>query len=297
MKNPLVSVIVATYRREVSLEKALQSVCRQTYSPIEVIVVDDNDDPVWNEKVIDIVANKKKTSDINIALLQNHPNQGSAKARNIGIDAANGEYITFLDDDDLYLPEKVENQIQKMISDNADYSLTDLDLFYDNEVICERRKRGYLEKEGGNLLKCHLKYHMTGTDTMMFKKNYLLKIGCFEPIDVGDEYYLMMKAIRGRGLFSYLPQSDVKAYVHTGENGLSSGISKIKGENDLYEFKKTFFTELVKKDVRYIKMRHFAVLAFAYLRANKKIRFLYNGFKAVAYSPKQSFLLLKERKL
>ena len=293
MNNPLVSVIIATYKRDASLEKALESVCRQTYSPLEVVVVDDNDDPVWNEKIAAIVENQKKSTQINIMLLQNHPNQGSAKTRNNGIKAANGKFISFLDDDDIYLPSKIENQVLKMISDNADYSLTDLDLFNENETLSERRRRWYLEKEGGNLLRCHLKYHMTGTDTMMFKKEYLLKIGCFEPIDVGDEYYLMMKAIRGGGTFSYLPQSDVKAYVHVGDGGLSSGQSKIKGENDLYEYKKSFFLQINKKDVRYIKMRHHAVLAFAKKRSGDLFGFFTEGLASFLSAPIDCLNLIK----
>ena len=69
----------------------------------------------------------------------------------------------------------------------------------------------------------------------MFKKEYLTKIGGFPPINVGDEFYLMHRAINGGGAFGYLPGCQVKAYVQTGEGGLSSGDGKIKGENALYE--------------------------------------------------------------
>lgn len=293
MTNPLVSVIIATYRRDTSLDKAIESTCNQTYSPIEIIVVDDNDEIEWNKKVRRIVEKWKGISNVSIVLFQNHPNQGSAKTRNKGIELSHGEYICFLDDDDLYLPNRVKNQIENMSNDKADYSLTDLDLYNEDETISERRKRSYLKKEGDNLLLCHLKYHMTGTDTMMFKKEYLLKIGCFEPIDVGDEFYLMMKAIIGKGKFSYLPQSDVKAYVHTVNSGLSSGKGKIKGENELFDYKKKFFSHISKKDTRYIKMRHHAVLAFAQKRTGNLYGFFMEGVKSFFSSPVDCIDLIK----
>jgi len=140
-------------------------------------------------------------------------------------------------------------------------------------------------EEGNNLLLCHLKYHLTGTDTLMFKKSYLTLIGGFDPIDSGDEYYLMMKAILKGGKLSYLPKCDVKAYVHTGDGGLSSGTRKIVGENKLYEYKQQFFSKLRIKDRSYIKMRHFAVLAFAYLRMKNLFGFFLNGIRGFLASP------------
>jgi hypothetical protein len=115
---------------------------------------------------------------------------------------------------------------------------------------------------------------MTGTDTMMFRKSYFERIGGFAPIDVGDEFYLMERAIRGGGVFSCLNCCDVKAFVHRTEEGLSSGKSKINGENALFDYKKQFLKDFDKKSVRYIKMRHHAVLAFAYLRSKQWIMFL-----------------------
>ena len=295
MNSPLVSVIIATYRREQTLRKAIESVCSQTYKNIEIVIVDDNDDCEWNNKIKTIVDSFVDNTDARIVFLVNHPNRGSATTRNLGINATNGEYITFLDDDDEYLPGKVENQLNDIVEKNADYSLTDLDLYYDNGILCEHRRRSFLRKET-DLLLCHLKYHLTGTDTMMFRKTYLLKIGGFDPIDVGDEYYLMMKAIQGGGVFTYLPITEVKATVHVGDLGLSSGSGKIKGENNLYEYKKQFFPGIKQKDRRYIKMRHRAVLAFAYLRDKKYLSFFKNALFAFLISPFNCVVLLTGRR-
>lgn len=293
MDSSLVSVIIATYRRKESLERAIMSVISQTYSNVEIIVVDDNSDTEWNNIVNEIIEKCKVTTEKPIIYIKNEHNMGSARTRNVGIDKANGEYITFLDDDDIYLPQKIEYQVRDMVKKNADYSITDLFLYYEDETLCEKRTRFYLKKDCDDLLLKHLKYHMTGTDTMMFTKDYLIRIGGFEPIDVGDEYYLMCKAIQAGGKLVYLPRSDIKAYVHTEENGLSSGSGKINGENELYKFKKKFFSSMSPKDIRYIKMRHYAVLAFAHKRSGNVVAFLNDGIHSFLSSPLDCLQLLK----
>lgn len=285
--NPLVSIIIATYRRDATLRNALYSLSNQSYSNFEVILVDDNDESEWN-KTVETIAEEFKSKNVSVTLryIANHPNQGSAKTRNIGIMASNGEYVTFLDDDDIYLPKKVENQVLFMKENNLDYSITDLDLYNEDDKLLEKRTRTYIQDTSKEkLFEYHMKHHITGTDAMMFRKDYIVQIGGFAPIDVGDEFYLMQRAIESGGKFGYLPESDIKAYVHTGEGGLSSGQGKIAGENALYAFKKQFFSQFSKKTVRYIKARHHAVLAYAYLRVRRFLPFIRESVAALMVSP------------
>ncbi|MEN8078821.1 glycosyltransferase family 2 protein [Clostridioides difficile] len=288
----LVSVIIATYKRDLSLKNAIDSLMKQTYKNIEIIVVDDNANKVWNDKIKEIIDNCEKIHPI--IYIKNEKNKGSAETRNIGIKEAKGEYITFLDDDDIYLPNKIHNQLCEMKKSNADFSITDLELVNESGKIIEKRTREYIEDfSTRSLLKYHLMHHITGTDTMMFRREYLIDIGGFEPIDVGDEFYLMQKAIEKGGKFDYISVCDVKAYVHTETEGLSSGESKINGENSLYEYKKKYFNELDRKSISYIKMRHYAVLAFTEIRRKKYIRFAKYSIQAVISSPIGCIKLLK----
>lgn len=291
----LVSVVVATYKREAELKNALESLAKQTYPNMEIVLVDDNGNDEWNSKVSETVeVFRNRYPKIKLECIVNNSNQGSSKTRNIGIHSANGDYITFLDDDDIYLPDKIRKQVEFMETNQCDYSITDLILYNEDDKKINRRIRSYIKETTVESLRLyHLKYHMTGTDTIMFKKEYLIQIGGFAPIDVGDEFYLMQRAIEGGGKFGYLPGCEIKAYVHTGDGGLSSGDGKIKGENALYEYKKTFFDQLEAGDIRYIKMRHYAVIAYAELRRKNYVKFISNALKSFFASPCNFFTILK----
>lgn len=291
----LVSVVVATYKREAELKNALESLAKQTYPNMEIVLVDDNGNDEWNSKVSETVeVLRNRYPKIKLECIVNSSNQGSSKTRNIGIHSANGDYITFLDDDDIYLPDKIRKQVEFMETNQCDYSITDLILYNEDDKKINRRIRSYIKETTVESLRLyHLKYHMTGTDTIMFKKEYLIQIGGFAPIDVGDEFYLMQRAIEEGGKFGYLPGCEIKAYVHTGDGGLSSGDGKIKGENALYEYKKTFFNQLEAGDIRYIKMRHYAVIAYAELRRKNYVKFISNALKSFFASPCNFFTILK----
>lgn len=297
MIEGMVSIIIATYHRDESLKKALISLGSQSYGLTEVVVVDDNANAEWNKKVDEIIRNfRKESPDFRIVYIVNEKNLGSAKTRNLGVENSNGEYVTFLDDDDEYLPDKIKNQFGFMIENQLDYSVTDLDLYYDNGKLAEHKTREYIRKiDRKSLMEYHFMYHITGTDTMMFKKAYFIKIGGFAPIDVGDEFYLMQRAIENEGKFGYLPACDVRAIIHTSDEGLSSGEGKIKGENQLYEHKKKYFNQISRRNRRYIKMRHYAVLAFAEKRMGKTWGFVKYGIKASMVAPFAAMKMLFSR--
>ena len=110
--QPLISVIVATYRQDKLLSRALNSLAEQTYKNFEIILIDDNADKYWNNQTQNIIeAFKQSFPNIKLSCIVNETNLGSAQTRNVGIDASDGDYITFLDDDDLYLPLNLEKQI------------------------------------------------------------------------------------------------------------------------------------------------------------------------------------------
>ena len=114
MQSPLVTIIIPTYNRVAYLKLTLESILNQTFQNFEVIVIDDG---TSNNDSLLLCQSFDKVKYIKIS------NSGSpAKPRNIGIQNAKGKYIAFVDDDDLWLPNKLEKQVS-VLEENPDYGL------------------------------------------------------------------------------------------------------------------------------------------------------------------------------
>ena len=102
---PLVSIIITTCNREMHvLERAIKSAAGQTYENKEIIVV--NDWPEYRYRIEKLLEGFSK-----ITFISNEEQSGACVSRNAGLEAAKGEYIALLDDDDEWLPEKLEKQV------------------------------------------------------------------------------------------------------------------------------------------------------------------------------------------
>ena len=114
MNSALVSIIIPTYKRATMLQRAIASTLEQTYQNIEVLVISDN------EPEDEFTANARKIvdsfADIRVRLITQEKHINGAVARNVGIKASKGEYISFLDDDDYYEKDKIEKQVALLSS-------------------------------------------------------------------------------------------------------------------------------------------------------------------------------------
>lgn len=108
MIENLVSTIIPVYNRPSLVREAIESVLAQTYRPIEIIVVDDGSTDDTAESVRAIMAQHDEVH------LLRQENAGPGPARQKGLDAASGEFIQFLDSDDLLRPEKFERQVDQL---------------------------------------------------------------------------------------------------------------------------------------------------------------------------------------
>lgn len=119
MKNGLVSVIMPMYNCAAYLEESVRSVVNQTYQNWELLIVDDmSTDGSWE------IAKKLAEQDPRIRLLQNKKNSGAAVSRNYALREAKGKWIAFLDSDDVWLPEKLSEQICFMEKNDYHFSYT-----------------------------------------------------------------------------------------------------------------------------------------------------------------------------
>jgi glycosyltransferase involved in cell wall biosynthesis len=226
----------------------------------------------------------------------NRKNLGGALARNAGIEAASGDYITFLDDDDEYLPEKIAVQAEKMDGRGWDMCFMDADICDVAGRLIDRRCHAMPEEPGRPALMAHhLIEHLTPTATFMFKAGALRRIGMFERSEMGHEYMLMLKAIE-RGLkIGYIPRSLLRQYAHPGER-ITTGADKAEGEKRLYELKRSYFNYLTPGQRRSVKARHYATLFYVHLKRRELLPALFNGISAVCSSPKAAFALLREKR-
>jgi glycosyltransferase involved in cell wall biosynthesis len=132
MESSLISCIVPVFNGEKYLAEALDSIFAQTYPRLEVIVVDDGS----TDRTATVIA---AFGDRVRSLWQN--NQGPAAARNRGLHAARGEFIAFLDADDLWHPEKLQRQMQRFQDrPELDYCVTYMQNFWIPELKDEAAK-------------------------------------------------------------------------------------------------------------------------------------------------------------
>ena len=108
-KNIEITVVIPVYKRTHFLHKAIKSVLEQTYSNFEIIVVDDNSNSSISNTIKGIV---KNFNDSRIRYVGHGINRGVSAARNTGIRASNSKYLAFLDSDDEWFPDKLNEQIK-----------------------------------------------------------------------------------------------------------------------------------------------------------------------------------------
>ncbi|CAH0175091.1 glycosyltransferase family 2 protein [Peribacillus simplex] len=284
-----VSVIIPTFKRSNFLLRAIDSVLNQTYPNIEIVVVDDNaPDSVFRletQKKMYKYENNKK-----VLYIKNTNNLGGALARNQGIKKAKGDYITFLDDDDIYLPEKISTQIEFMINNKLDMSFTNVRIHNSDDKLVDFREHKYVKSNlNDELLKQHLLHHLTPTSTYMYKKESLLDIGGFDDAKIGQEFKLMIKSIESGLKIGYIPHANIIQYLHDGER-ISVGRNKIEGEKELYNFKKRYFNLLSLSQRNYVRFRHHAVMMVVGKRSKKYSVLIKHLILALFASPKD-FLL------
>ena len=122
------SIIITTYNRPHYLERAIKSCLSQnTVYNYEIIVIDDNGLHTAHQQQTETLVSQYLHQ---INYLPLATNSGACVARNHGIDHAKGKYIFFLDDDDEYLPSKVQNQVQFLENNIADYLIKFLHMLY-----------------------------------------------------------------------------------------------------------------------------------------------------------------------
>jgi teichuronic acid biosynthesis glycosyltransferase TuaG len=176
--NPKVSVVMPAYNRSDFIEASINSVINQDYKNWELIIVDDKSTDDTLSKI-----QTKATSDNRIIGIANTLNSGGAALpRNKAIDYATGEYVAFLDSDDVWHPQKLSFQISKMIELKIDFSATARKDFQDDkEILFQKSINGSHKKLTYKQL---IRKNILNTSSVIIKKELLAR----SPFSIDDNY-------------------------------------------------------------------------------------------------------------
>lgn len=180
----MVSIITPAYNSEKFIAETILSVLAQSYQDWEMIIVDDGS----TDRTSEIVSSFQE-KDSRIKYFYNATNKGSAFSRNIALQKAQGEWIAFLDSDDLWHPEKLEKQIEFMTKNDIHFSYTNY-----CEIDESSKERGVLITGPKVISEKKMRaYCWPGCLTVMYKAD---KIGLIQSVDleINEEYALWIKA-------------------------------------------------------------------------------------------------------
>ena len=191
-KKNLVSVIMPFYKNLSLLKKSLKSVLKQSYNNFEIIIINDNPKKNLNLALKSMLINSKK-----IKIINNKINCGAGLSRNKGIKYSKGEYIAFLDSDDIWNKKKLETQImfmknKKIFASHTSYQIVDLN----GHIISFRHARNLTYED---LLKsCDI-----GLSTVVLNKKIIKNNRKLFPNLVTKEDFVLWLKISKRGVKFY----------------------------------------------------------------------------------------------
>lgn len=260
MNNVLVSVVIPTYKRNDTLGRSINSALSQTYQDLEVLVVDDNEkDSEYSITVQNIV---KGINDSRLRYVTQDRHINGAEARNAGIRAAQGEWIAFLDDDDEWLPAKIEKQMKAL---DAHPDVMGASCYY-NEYVDGKLVHTCPPYNTDNLnFKVFARQIAMYTPTLIMRKEKLLEFGGFDSTLSRHQDLQMLVEFTYRNKMLVVEEILVNVYGDSLINRPSvERIIQIK--RDYFNSVRTVFNSKSPKERTLIKCAHFYEIVFAALK-------------------------------
>lgn len=183
VKKPLVSIIMNCYNSEQFLKEAIDSIYSQTYQNWEIIF--------WDNASTDNSSNIANSYDNRVKYYLALETVLLGKARNFALEKATGEYIAFLDCDDVYLPDKLEQQVELMQS--KDYAMC-----YGSAVFIDENgneiKKNFVKNKSGNIFSNLLSHYEINMQTVMLRRGFLInnQLHFNDGLSYCPDYHLFM---------------------------------------------------------------------------------------------------------
>ena len=204
---PLISVIIPVYNSEKTIQETLKSVLNQTFSDFEIIVINDGS----QDSTLDIISSLQ---DSRIKIFS-YPNAGISASRNRGISHASGEFIAFLDHDDLWTPDKLESQLRALQENpQAAVAYSWVDLIDESSQFIRSYSR--LSITGNVQAELLVSNFLKTASNPLIRKEALIQVGGFEQSICGPEDWDLFLRMAAHYHFVAVPRSQVLYRMITG---------------------------------------------------------------------------------
>lgn len=281
MEKPLVSVIIPNYNYAKYIRNTIDSVLGQTYDRLEVIVVDDES----NDNSLTVL----KDFGDEITLLE-QKNQGVSHARNNGVGHSSGEFLAFLDADDIWLPSKIERQIEKFNADSelgmVHCSMTYIDT---DDKVCGENRDGMEGFVAHELLRFEKGVVIGVGSTSLIRKTIFEELGGFDfrmstAADWDFSFRLASKYkigfVRDPLVLYRMHNSNMHSNIRVMEHDMMLGFEKA-------------FSGLTTENRRKCYGNLHRTLAGSYFYSGKYADFARNAAKSILYKPSNLSYFLK----
>jgi len=217
---PKISVIIPAYNAEKTIKETIESVLSQTLSQFEIIVINDGS----QDKTLEVVS---RILDPRLKVLS-YPNAGVSVSRNRGISQAAGDYVSFLDADDLWTPDKLETQLKALQANPkaaVAYSWTD----WIDESGQFLRSGGHISVNGDVYAKLLLRDFVESGSNPLIRRQALTEVGGFDKsLNLAADWDMWLR-LAARYEFVAVPSSQILYRVSP--NSMSSNVWKMEAES------------------------------------------------------------------
>ncbi|MBO6573237.1 MAG: glycosyltransferase [Balneola sp.] len=203
MNKGLVSISTPVYNGQDFLDRSIKSVLAQTYENWELFLIDDGS----SDNSVQIIENYLE--DNRIKLLRNESNSGIPTTRNKGIENSTGEFIALLDQDDEWLPHKLEKQVSRFLEIDDSFGLiySNVEVRTDQGILSDQKKEIEPEASIQSNLELMLSRNLITSPTAMVKRKALEEVGLFdESIRWGGDDYDLWIRIAHKYMFDYIDE-------------------------------------------------------------------------------------------
>ncbi|NMA84098.1 MAG: glycosyltransferase [Epulopiscium sp.] len=223
--NDLVSVVMPAYNCENYITNAIESVLKQTYSNFELIVIDDGS----KDNTLKIINDYGK-KDYRVKVFRNKKNSGVSATRNRGISLAEGEWIAFLDSDDIWIEDKLEKQMNCVYAQNAEFVFTGVS--YIDET--GKSYSGIFEVPNEVSYKKLLRQNVITCSSVLVNKRYFENIR-MEKDDMHEDYAVWLRILR-LGVTAYSVNEPLLIYRISRNSKSGNKLKTIKMTYKVFRF-------------------------------------------------------------